>query len=216
MWDFLKSDVSVAALVVLFLVVAVALIHSLRTRRALRSVIEHRYAEISADAMMSEILRNQEKYRELNREELEQAGDSQLIEMFSYHLAALAEGQEKDSRQVILETQGEKGIVFSVLFTRRQILSGRFFDLFLYENTDSFLQKAIYSYKAVGAPRSAKVLVKVRESVKSKYEKKGLDALFRGNFLVAAEDDFKMMDRWENVRKLCAAYIKKNLDAICD
>lgn len=216
MWDFLTSDVSVATVLAVGLVLLIVLVHSIRTRREVKRVMQHKYAELSMDTMLGEISKYRDKYYELNKEALLSGTDHEILEMVSYHMLALADRCNQDNWQIVMETEGEKGIVFSVLYVRQQLLAGNFFDLFLQSESRQFIKKAVYSLKTVGASLCARAVARGQEQLRTRYEKKGIEAMIKSGTLEVMEEDFRVADRLENTRKLCASYIRKNIDAICE
>ncbi len=214
MLDFLKSDTGLILLIgILAVAVAVVLIHSIRTRRAVKRMLDYQFAEMSVAAMLAEADRNRDAYSALPPAALENAADAELLERVNYHMLAKGGG---DPVGWMLDRPAEERAVYLALWIRQQMRMGNFPQLFLGDRSKELIQAAAAAYRAIGAPSCAKVLEKTKESVDARIEKKGTQMAIRRSVLESAAEGFRWYDKRENVREKLAAFLRDNRAAVCD
>ena len=213
MWAFLQSNTGI--LFILSLVaalLAVVLLHSIFTRRAVRRMLDYKFAEMSVLSMLAEVERNREKYSTLTSGALGEISGGEALERMNYHLLAQCGG---DPLGWILQQRGAAQVFYLVLWIRQEMRRGNFPTLFWEERSGALMQSATGAYRTIGALGCARVLEKTKESVDARLEKKGNPAALRRWVLEAAADDFRWYDKRERVRERLAEFLCANREQIC-
>lgn len=214
MWEFLQSKTGVILVLALILAaLAAVLLHSIFTRRAVKRMLDYKYAEMSVLSMFAEVERNREKYDVLPASALETDSGDELLERMNYHLLAKSDGNPLDW---ILQQQGAMRAAYLALWVRQEMRMGNFPQLFWGERSGEVVRDAASAYRAIGAPGCAKVLEKTKETVDARLEKRGAQAALRRWAMESAADDFRWYDKREHVREKLADYLRRNRELVCE